>query len=763
MPPGWTPSTHCASSNGGNPARKGPPRHATCDCIALTCATLPLFSRFSVDTAVPASHESPAGTAPSVLLIEEYDALAAAITSALKKFAPRHRTQVVESLGEAESAAAKTPPQLFIIDFDPPHPNAIEFLNRLRAAHPGARVLAIASGTSPEFASERYGPNAVQFVEKPFELADFGAAVQALLGPWTEASSGDSRGTLRDLNLRDLVPLECVGGATAVLKVAAAGDRSGEIHFFDGHICHASAAGLNGIDALVEIMGWRDARGTEAERAVDSPRTIQGPWLHVFFEVLRKSRPRAEEIRMPLPSVSSPEGPRSERMRPKEGKKIVVIDDTEMLLIFVEDSLSIANPDLQISTASTGAEGVRRAETVIPDLVLLDYSLPDLRGDQVCERLLQNEATSQIPVLLMSGHVLEMMATAERYPNVVATIAKPFMSEALVQLVNETLAKISLPAAPHKETTTGWVVTDHPAVVANQEPKPLKNGNGKKPARKGAAPRSRAKEPTGKSIPAAPAPTATPPVPAAPSRPTEVTEPIAAVAPPAPTVDPATRDIRPAEPAILEPPPLPSTRPAKLAGSNGGAVIVGLGMEVISVQFTPRFQIGTIRARPSAATLSLTQLFAPSIAEEDWGAGFELGPAELDSYGRIRALRVRPTRRPADAIRTQSGFNINEVKLVNEAACIQFTAEASAPMTMQLVAVYKVAGVELSESFEVAQLVLQPEGSRVRIILDTQSRGATAGTEFETVGVRLDPSGRIAEFVLSSLQSDRPESRVNVA
>ncbi len=125
-------------------------------------------------------------------------------------------------------------------------------------------------------------------------------------------------------------------------------------------------------------------------------------------------------------------------------------------------------------------------------------------------------------------------------------------------------------------------------------------------------------------------------------------------------------------------------------------------------------------------------------------------------------MRVRPTRKPADSIRTHSGFDINDVKLVNEAACIQFTAGTSAPMTMQLVAVFKVAGVELSDRFEVAQLVLQPEGSRVRITLDPQPRG-TAGTEFETVGVRLDASGRIAEFLLSSLQSDQPERRVHVA
>jgi CheY-like chemotaxis protein len=164
---------------------------------------------------VPASHESPAGTASSVLLVEEYDALAAAITSALKKFAPRHRTNAVESLAQAEAVAIETGPQLIIVDFDPPRSDTIEFLHRISATNPDARFLAIASGVPVEFAAERYGPNAIQFVEKPFELAEFGAAVQALLGPWTNVASGDSRGTLRDLNARDLVPLQCLNVASS--------------------------------------------------------------------------------------------------------------------------------------------------------------------------------------------------------------------------------------------------------------------------------------------------------------------------------------------------------------------------------------------------------------------------------------------------------------------------------------------------------------------------------------------------------------------
>jgi hypothetical protein len=170
-------------------------------------------------------------------------------------------------------------------------------------------------------------------------------------------------------------------------------------------------------------------------------------------------------------------------------------------------------------------------------------------------------------------------------------------------------------------------------------------------------------------------------------------------------------------------------------------------MEVISVHFTPRFQISTIRARPSATTLSLTHLQMPSVGNHR-SAGFELGTVQLDPDGRIRTMRVRPTHSPADSIHTRNGFDIDDVKLVNETAPIQFTAESSAPMIMQLVAVFRVIGVELSDRFEVAELVLQPEGSRVRITLDPRSRGG-GGAEFQTVGVRLDASARIAEFVLN--------------
>ncbi len=640
---------------------------------------------------MPASQESPAGTAPSVLLVEEYDALAAAITSALKKFAPGHRVCAVDSFAEAEARLIEIRPALLIVDFDPPRADAIEFLDRIAAANPAARFLAVASGVPAELNSERPGPNAIRFIEKPFELSEFGAAVQALLGPWTHPSSGDSRGTLRDLTARDLIPLQCLNLAASILHLRSDDERRGEIHFLDGQITHATTGNFSGLGALHQMVRWKHVHAKESERLIDAPRTIHGSWHPIFVDALQHITAVADE---PAPPVAPPQLEQKPQPPLKTGKKIVVIDDTEMLLIFVEDTLATADPSLQITTAFTGSEGVRRAQVTVPDLVLLDYSLPDLRGDQVCERLLQNEATARVPIVMMSGHVAEMAAAARKYPNIVATIEKPFMSEALVALVKETLTKGPLP------------------------PQPPRQGNGDKPRKKNGA--AAAKE-----LPAAGVTAATAP-PAATPRP-----------PPAPVVQPTPK---PPAPIAAQPP----RKITSLAAANGSSVVLGLGMEVLAVQFTPLFKIGAIRARPAASTLSLTHSSAPT---ENLLAGFEIGPVELDATGQIRSIRVMPTRQPAKPVQTRSQLAINDVALVNQNASIQVTAGASAPMTMQLIAMFKVAGVELSDQFEVRELVLQPAGTRVRVILDSQSRSAT---EFETAQVRLDPARRLAEFVLSA-------------
>ena len=222
---------------------------------------------------MPASRKSSTGTAPrpSVLLIEEYDALAVAIGSALKKFAPAHDAHVVRSLAEAEAVAKKALPELYIVDFDPPQSGIVAFLNKMKMAHGDARLLVIAAGTSRDIAAMRGLSGAIQFIEKPFDLADFGAAVQALLGPWTTRGAGKSRGSLRHLDLVDVTALVCMAGTTTTIRVESADERTGEVNIVDGHFSDAIVEEASGADALGKMLLWRGARFTEISARTKSP------------------------------------------------------------------------------------------------------------------------------------------------------------------------------------------------------------------------------------------------------------------------------------------------------------------------------------------------------------------------------------------------------------------------------------------------------------------------------------------------------------
>jgi DNA-binding response OmpR family regulator len=375
-----------------------------------------------------------------ILLVEEYDALAVAISSALRKFGSLHRVEVARDFTEAKAAAEKMQPELFVLDLDPPPSGEIDFLHHLQEQYPEARALAIAAGTSPALRQARGTAGAIHFIEKPFDLAEFGAAVQALVGPWT-GPAGSVRGTLRDLSLLDIILAKCLADSSAFLHLAVVGGQTGEIHFQKGQISHAITGSLVGVPALEEILAWPAPQISEEELPAEAPRTIDAARDDLLLPVIRRLAEQKKKD-----SSDATLGAAAAATR--NGRKILVIDDTEMLLIFVADILATADQSFQIITASSAGEGIRLATELEPALVLLDYSLGDMTGDKVCQALLDNQLTARIPVLMMSGHLAELARTAEAYGNVVAALPKPFLSGALINAVEKALAAGRLPKAP---------------------------------------------------------------------------------------------------------------------------------------------------------------------------------------------------------------------------------------------------------------------------------------------------------------------------
>jgi DNA-binding response OmpR family regulator len=774
-------------------------------------------------------HNAPTSSAttakPGILLLEEYDALAAAIASALKKFAPNHATQVARSLKEAEKLADATAPELLIIDVDPPWPKLTQLLGKMRAQHPEARVLVIGGTIPPQLIEHGGDGRALQFLEKPFDVAELGAAVQALLGPWRPSDGEDLRGTLRSFGAIDAALLQCASGGTVVIEVKKSSGKTGELHFVDGQLFHAECGKRIGVAALEELFRWPKPEMREKEKRAQpsSRRSISAPSADAFLEALENTT--VEEPKK-ISSARAAE-PIAPALPVKTGKKIVIIDDTEMLLIFVEDVLATADPQLQITTAADALSGVEAVERVMPDLVLLDYSLPDFNGDEVCRRLMENERTAAIPVMMMSGHVPEMARVAATCENVVATIEKPFRSEALVATVQQTLETPARPRkrkAPVRKKTGPIEPEPAPPRAGEREPERVQQLVKAKPAAPAEAPRSQrtrtAPTPTApKSPPQAPAPppkAPTPPEPAPtgttpseiespaqlPPPPTEPPAPISSpapvapdrwipprapapppappVAPPAPRPQPPRRQPLPvafeqpvphvisvAPPVQQIPRPgLTSTLPSRIeapASLRAGAmtapvlatgmneVVLGLFLEVISLQLTPALRMGTIRAKPSSLTASL-HVASPALRAALPPNGFQLGAIDLDRSGRIAAIRLIPTVQPFLPMQTRNALHIGGVAVVpeNSHELLQLTPSADASMRMHLLASMEVAGVELSSTFQISQLILKTRSNNVRVTLNEQAvESEQSGATCETIGVQLDGAARLKELTLN--------------
>jgi len=84
--------------------------------------------------------------------------------------------------------------------------------------------------------------------------------------------------------------------------------------------------------------------------------------------------------------------------------KILIIDDEQDLVKLVKEVLELE--DFQVSGAYDGEEGLRKATSEIPDLILLDIKMPGLNGFQVLERLKIDKTTSNIPVVMLTTSVL---------------------------------------------------------------------------------------------------------------------------------------------------------------------------------------------------------------------------------------------------------------------------------------------------------------------------------------------------------------------
>jgi DNA-binding response OmpR family regulator len=630
-------------------------------------------------------------------LVEPYNALGIALSSALRKFAPHHAIRVTQTLVEAEAASKLIKPELLVLDLDPAPGDELAFLDRLRERYPETRVLVIAASPARELRTVRGIAGALQFIGKPFDLADFGATVQALLGPWAAPPTGDVRGTLRDLQILDIVQLKCLALSNSVLRAETPTKKVGKIHFRHGEICHAATDGLGGVPALQQMAQWPEAKFSESELPAEAPKTIDQPWAILLLEVMQRAeRGHAKSLGEEPVAASPPAEPPS-----PPSKTILVVDDTEMLLVFVADVLATADRTFRVLTAATGEAGLKLAATERPDLILLDYSLTDMNGDDVCRALLEGEATARIPVLMMSGHLPELAKTASSYDNVVETLPKPFLSGALINTVEKILAAGPLPEpAPPLSASQSESPPPGPAISA---PPHASSSNGH-----GAVPNE--------TLPTEPSP------PDSPSTPTASL----VLAPP--------REAAASTPRWSDPPP-----PAAIVAELREATIT-LSLDVVSAELTADFRTGALQLKLAGLMVAVTMDSTGKSPEID----FELGALTLRSDGRINTVRITPTSQSPQSADSQTELANchapDEWKEAGGRGDLPPEQRHRGQMRVQMSAYFNVLRVELSPTFQLEGIILQSRSDNVHVQV---SDNRAPVMQFALRQVQLDQAHRL--------------------
>ena len=371
-----------------------------------------------------------------ILVLEPDGELASAILNVLDEAAPEALVEMTRSLEEAQQLVVGVKPELFVLDVDGIPDLGQDFLYDLRTSHPNARAIVLTGVHLPEQREQMSGLGAIHFLEKPVAHWDFVELAQRLLRPATETAAEKFQGTLRDLQFTDIIQLKCMSGATAVVEFTGPNGEKARVFFEKGQVTHATAPGRQGMEAFNEIVRWKGGTVSEVSDAPSSPRTIEMDWQHLLMEAVR--------------GVDEVSAAAAKKSRKKKGNpKILAVDDSLMLLSFVKEILIEANYD--VTSTSTGDEAVREAQANLPDLILLDFILPDMKGDEVCRRLLENPGTAAIPVVYMSGYGAELQASRSQNSNVIGFLNKPFTSDLLMKTVETHMPRKSEEPEPTKQ------------------------------------------------------------------------------------------------------------------------------------------------------------------------------------------------------------------------------------------------------------------------------------------------------------------------
>jgi CheY-like chemotaxis protein len=130
--------------------------------------------------------------------------------------------------------------------------------------------------------------------------------------------------------------------------------------------------------------------------------------------------------------------------------RILIVDDFEDNRAMYAQFLTFSG--FRVAEAANGVEALEKATALMPDLIVMDLSLPVMDGWEATRRLKRDARTRQIPVLALTGYALSAHSKEAKEAGCDAFVTKPCLPDQLVSEIQRLLESRPSKAAPKRRS-----------------------------------------------------------------------------------------------------------------------------------------------------------------------------------------------------------------------------------------------------------------------------------------------------------------------
>ena len=150
--------------------------------------------------------------------------------------------------------------------------------------------------------------------------------------------------------------------------------------------------------------------------------------------------------------------------------KILIIEDERSLIDIL--SYNLSREGFDVISASDGTEGLRRAQTSAPDVIVLDLMLPGIDGLQICRQLRSDPKTQGIRIVMLTAKSEEVDEIVGFNMGADDYVAKPFKIKPLISRIKALLRRPAVEPASAEVIAVAGIEVDrtlHTAKLDGEE------------------------------------------------------------------------------------------------------------------------------------------------------------------------------------------------------------------------------------------------------------------------------------------------------